>query len=63
MIDNNKINDLFAASGAEVSIIPVMTGDSFPTHAIRLVMLISAMTAIFAFLFKQKKSEEEEKNE
>ncbi len=30
MIDNNKINDLFAASGAEVSIIPVMTGDSFP---------------------------------
>lgn len=41
----------------------ILTGDSFPTHAIRLVMLISAMTAIFAFLFKQKKSEEEEKNE
>ena len=41
----------------------ILTGDSFPAHAIRLVMLISAMTAIFAFLFKRNQSEEEEKNE
>ena len=41
----------------------ILTGDRFPAHAIRLVMLISALTAIFAFLFKQKQSEEEEKNE
>lgn len=41
----------------------ILTGDRFPAHAIRLVMLISAMTAIFAFLFKRKQSEEEEKNE
>ena len=41
----------------------ILTGDSFPAHAIRLVMLISAMTAIFAFLFKRDQSEEDEKNE
>ncbi|SEL10157.1 pilin isopeptide linkage domain-containing protein [Ruminococcus sp. YRD2003] len=41
----------------------IMTGDNFPAHAIRLVMLISAMTAIFAFLFKRDQSEEEKKNE
>ena len=41
----------------------IMTGDNFPAHAIRLVMLISAMTAIFAFLFKRDQSEEDEKNE
>ena len=37
----------------------ILTGDSFPAHAIRLVMLISTMTAIFAFLFKRDQSEEE----
>ena len=41
----------------------ILTGDRFPAHAIRLVMLLAAMTAIFAFLFKQKQSEEDEKNE
>ena len=41
----------------------ILAGDSFPAHAIRLVMLLSAMTAIFAFLFKRNQSEEEEKNE
>ena len=41
----------------------LLTGDSFPAHAIRLVMLFSAMTAIFAFLFKRNQNEEEEKNE
>ncbi len=41
----------------------ILTGDSFPAHAIRLVMLISAMTAIFAFLFKRDQNEEDEKNE
>ena len=41
----------------------ILTGDSFPAHAIRLVMLISAMAAIFAFLFKREHSEEDEKNE
>jgi pilin isopeptide linkage protein len=41
----------------------ILAGDSFPAHAIRIVMLLSAMTAIFAFLFKRNQSEEEEKNE
>ena len=40
----------------------ILTGDSFPAHAIRLAMLISAMAAIFTFLFRHKQSEEEEKN-
>ena len=40
----------------------ILTGDSFPAHAIRLVMLIAAMTAIFAFLFKKNQNEEDEKN-
>ena len=41
----------------------ILTGDSFPAHAIRLVMLISTMTAICSFLFKRDQSEEDEKNE
>ncbi len=41
----------------------ILTGDSFPAHAIRLVMLTAAMTAIFAFLFKREQSEEDEKSE
>ncbi|MBR3630575.1 MAG: hypothetical protein IKN55_08925 [Oscillospiraceae bacterium] len=41
----------------------ILTGDSFPAHAIRLVILISAMAAIFAFLFKRNQNEEDEKNE
>ena len=41
----------------------ILTGDRFPAHVIRLVMLLAAMAAIFSFLFKQKQSEEDEKNE
>ena len=41
----------------------ILTGDRFPAHAIRIVILLAAMTAIFSFLFKQKQSEEDEKNE
>ena len=41
----------------------ILTGDTFPAHAIRLVMLVSALTAIFAFLFKRNHEEEEDENE
>lgn len=41
----------------------VLTGDSFPAHAIRIIMLFSILTAISTFLFKRDNSEEEDKNE
>lgn len=44
-------------------LISVLTGDSFPAHAVRAIMLISVLIAIFTFLFKQDNSEEEDKNE
>ena len=41
----------------------VLTGDSFPVHAVRMVMLSSIMIAISTFLFKRDNNEEEDKNE
>ena len=41
----------------------VLTGDSFPAHAVRLTMLASVLIAISTFLFKRDNSEEEDKNE
>lgn len=36
----------------------VLTGDSFPAHAVRIIMLIAALTAVGAFLFKRERGEE-----
>ena len=41
----------------------VLTGDGFPAHAIRLIMLSSIVIAISTLLFKRDSSEVEEKNE
>lgn len=41
----------------------VLTGDSFPAHAVRSIMLFSVLVAISTFLFKRDNSEEEDKNE
>lgn len=41
----------------------VLTGDSFPAHAIRMTMLSSILIAISTFLFKRDNNEEEDKNE
>ncbi|MCR4890307.1 MAG: hypothetical protein K5979_14195 [Ruminococcus sp.] len=41
----------------------VLTGDSFPAHAIRTIMLLSVIVAATSFLFKRKDSEEENSNE
>ena len=38
----------------------VLTGDTFPAHALRIGLLASVLTAIAAFLFKHRQSEEEE---
>lgn len=38
----------------------VLTGDSFPAHAIRIIMSLSVLTAISTFLFKRDNSEEED---
>ncbi|MBP5378725.1 MAG: hypothetical protein J6Y64_04205 [Ruminococcus sp.] len=40
----------------------VLTGDSFPAHTVRLILIISFAAAIITFLFKRKNSEEEETN-
>jgi pilin isopeptide linkage protein len=41
----------------------VLTGDNFPAHAIRMLMLSSILIAIATLLFKRDNNEEEEKNE
>lgn len=41
----------------------VLTGDSFPAHAVRMTMFSSILIAISTFLFKRDNSEEEDKNE
>ena len=41
----------------------VLTGDSFPAHAVRMTMLSSLLIAISTFLFKRDNNEEEDKNE
>ena len=41
----------------------VLTGDSFPAHAVRATMLFSILIAISTFLFKRDNNEEEDKNE
>ena len=53
-----------SGSGDKISEIvdAVLTGDSFPAHAVRSVLIISFAAAIVTFLFKRNNSEEEEKN-
>ena len=41
----------------------VLTGDSFPAHAVRMIILSSILIAISTFLFKRDNNEEEDKNE
>ena len=41
----------------------VLTGDSFPAHAVRAAMFFSILIAISTFLFKRDNNEEEDKNE
>ena len=41
----------------------VLTGDSFPAHAVRMTMFSSILIAISTFLFKRDNNEEEDKNE
>lgn len=50
-------------SSITVLIDTVLTGDSFPAHAVRITMLASILIAISTFLFKRDKNEEEDKNE
>ena len=38
----------------------VLTGDSFPAHAIRLTMLGAFLTAFVSFLFRKRRDEEDE---
>ena len=48
---NNTIYDYFST---------VLTGDSFPAHTVRIIMLAATAAAVIAFLFKRRSSEEEE---
>ena len=41
----------------------VLTGDSFPAHAVRMTMLSLVLITISTFLFKRDNNEEEDKNE
>ncbi len=47
----NTIQEFFGA---------VMTGDTFPAHTVRIIMLAAIAAAVIAFLFKRRSSEEEE---
>lgn len=47
---NNTIYDYFST---------VLTGDSFPAHTVRIIMLAATAAAVIAFLFKRRSSEEE----
>ncbi|MBR5166393.1 MAG: hypothetical protein IKW87_12695 [Ruminococcus sp.] len=38
----------------------VLTGDTFPAHTVRIIMLAAIAAAVLAFLFKRRSSEEEE---
>lgn len=57
-------NESGSVSGDKITKIvgAVMTGDSFPAHAVRSVLIVSFAAAIITFLFRRKNSEEEEKN-
>lgn len=57
-------NESGSGSGDKITKIvgAVMTGDSFPAHAVRSVLIVSFAAAIITFLFRRKNSEEEEKN-
>ena len=60
--DTSSANDSEGSPFTEL-IDSVLTGDSFPAHVVRVIMLIVVLIAISAFLFKRDHNEEEDKNE